>query len=72
MDKVVKEELIEWISRPENEDLLETLKLIKETSSEGDWYDDLSESEKESVRKGQKDLQSGNVLSSREFWDKHG
>ncbi|HET8864186.1 MAG TPA: hypothetical protein VFM80_00725 [Gracilimonas sp.] len=70
---VVREELVEWISKPGNEDLLETLKLMKEAEpAEGDWYDDLTEGEKESVKKGREDHEKGRTLSSREFWDKHG
>jgi hypothetical protein len=71
-ENIVREEVVEWISRPGNEDLLETLKLMKEESSEGDWYDDLTEGAKESVKKGQEDHEKGKTLSSREFWNKHG
>ncbi len=70
MDNAVREEIIEWISKPENEDLLETLKLIKDSSSE-DWYDELSEHEKKSIEKVQKDHQDGNTLTSEDFWKKH-
>ena len=72
MDNVVKEELVEWISKPGNEDLLETLKLMKEASSDGDWYDELSQDEKASIKRGLEDQEEGKTLSSREFWDRHG
>jgi hypothetical protein len=70
MDNAVREEIIEWISKPENEDLLETLKLIKDSSSK-DWYDELRNHEKRSLEKGQKDHQDGNTLTSEDFWKKH-
>lgn len=71
-ENVVKEELVEWITKPGNKDLLETLKLMKEESLEEDWYNDLTEGEKESIKKGQEDHKKGRTLSSREFWNKHG
>ncbi|MEX0844396.1 MAG: hypothetical protein WD022_03910 [Balneolaceae bacterium] len=61
MDNMVKEELVEWISRPENEDLLESLKLMKEASASGDWYDELSEEEISSIERGEKDHEEGRV-----------
>ncbi|HEX6983243.1 MAG TPA: hypothetical protein VF181_10825 [Balneolaceae bacterium] len=71
MNNIIREEVIEWISKPENEELLETLKLIKEASESKDWFDDLTEDEKRSLKRGQKDHQEGNTLSSEEFWKKH-
>jgi hypothetical protein len=52
-------------------ELLETLKFIKETSESNDWFKDLSDFEKQSLKRGQKDHQNGNTLSSKEFWNKH-
>lgn len=71
MNNAVKEEIVEWISKPENEDLLETIKLIKEASESKDWFDDLNEYEKESLKRGQQDHRDGNTLRSAEFWKKH-
>ncbi len=72
MKNIVREEVVEWITKPENEELLETLKLIKESSTSKDWYDDLNENEKQSIKKGLKDYQEGNTLTNEEFWAKHG
>lgn len=71
MDNVVREEIIKWISKPENEELLETLRLIKEASTSKDWFNDLKEHEKRSLKRGQKDHEEGNTLTSEEFWKKH-
>ncbi|MDR9364596.1 MAG: hypothetical protein RI575_04625 [Balneolaceae bacterium] len=71
MDNRVKQDIFEWISKPENEDLLETLRLMKENSSSGDWIDDLTESERNSIEKGIKDHKKGDTLSSEEFWAKN-
>lgn len=72
MNDRVKEDLVEWISKPKNEDLLESLKLMKEAEGSADWYDDLTEKEKESIKKGLQDHEEGRVLNSKEFWKKNG
>jgi len=68
----VNEEIIEWISKPENKDILEILKLIKESSDSGDWYERLTEEEEKSVRQGIDDHKKGKTLTSSEFWEKNG
>ena len=68
MDNLVREEIVEWISKPENKDLLETLKLMKEASSTGDWYDELTEEEILSIERGKADHEQGKTLNSKEFW----
>ncbi|HBQ60767.1 MAG TPA: hypothetical protein DD671_14400 [Balneolaceae bacterium] len=72
MNDRVKEDLVEWISKPRNEDLLESLKLMKEAEGSEDWFDDLTEKDKESIKRGLQDLDEERVLSSKEFWKKHG
>lgn len=42
----VNEEIVEWISKPENKDILDILMLIKESSESGDWYERLTIEEK--------------------------
>jgi len=71
MDNIVKEEIVEWILRHKNRELLEALRQIKEASEANNWFDDLNEDEKESLQKGQRDHQEGNVMNSTQFWDKH-
>lgn len=71
MDDAVREKVIEWISKPENEDLLEIIKLLKEDSELKDWYDDLENHEKKSLEKGRNDHREGNTLTSEELWKKH-
>ncbi len=68
MEAKARKELVEWISKTENEELLETLLLIKKSSDSADWFDELSEQEKKSVIQGVADHESGNTLSSEDFW----
>lgn len=71
MEKIVRDDIVRWICKPENEDLLETLKLIKEATDSEDWFDDLDEEQLESIERGRKDHKEGRTLDSREFWKNH-
>ena len=71
MNNKIKEEVIEWIAKPENENLLETLRLIKQASESKDWFDTLSDTEKQSLKKGQKDHREEKTLTSKQFWQEH-
>ncbi len=52
--------LIEWITGLSDEEVIEQLKWIKEKMSEGyDWWDDISDSEKQSITRGLNDLEAG-------------
>jgi len=68
----VNEEIVEWISKPENKDILDILMLIKESSESGDWYKRLTKEEKKSVQQGIEDHKKGKTLTSGEFWEKNG
>jgi len=71
MTIAVRNELAEWIRQSRDEELLETLMLIKD-SSKGDWFTDLSKQQRKSIERGIVDHEKGNTLTSKEFWDKHG
>jgi len=68
MKTKVREEIIKWISTTEDEELLETLLQIKESSDSVDWFDALSEIEKKSIKQGSADHELGNSFSSEDFW----
>jgi len=34
-----------------------------------DWWDDLSESQRQSINEGIKDVEEGRVISSEKFWE---
>lgn len=68
----VNEEIVKWISKPENKDILDTLKLIKASSESGDWYNTLTKDEKDSINQGIEDHKMGKTLTSREFWKTNG
>ena len=65
-----KKELIDWISKLSDSTMLEVIKSIKDSYSETDWWDEISETEKEGIRRGAEDIKAGRIYSSEEFWEK--
>jgi len=52
--------LIEWITGLTDKQVIEQLKWIKEKSSEGyDWWNEISDIEKQSITSGLNDLEAG-------------
>jgi hypothetical protein len=72
MTAEVRNELMDWVQNLEDEELLSTLKRIKDSGSKGDWYEELSKEDQESIDRGVLDHQSRRVLTSEEFWQKNG
>tara|TARA_R110002124_G_scaffold287282_2_gene472237 strand:- start:2788 stop:3024 length:237 start_codon:yes stop_codon:yes gene_type:complete len=65
-------ELKEWIENLHDESLLEFLHSVKVSSSaqEKDWWDELSNTEKDDLKAGINDYEKGKIYSSEEFWRK--
>ena len=51
-----KLKLIEWITRIQDSSIIDKLLKVKE---ESDWWDEISQEEKESIEKGLRDVKSG-------------
>ena len=73
-NSVLKEELVEWIETIEDEQLLYFLNALRQKgqTTQTDWWDGLSEDEKENIRLGLQDLKDGRVMDSSAFWQKLG
>lgn len=65
-----KLELIAWINRLSDENIIEFLDSLKSSEANEDWWDELSTSQKQLVEKGIADIERGNVISSSHFWNK--
>lgn len=63
-----KLDLIAWINRLSDENTIEFLYGLKKSKSKNDWWDELSENQKEILQNGIDDIDNGNVISSTEFW----
>jgi hypothetical protein len=71
--QALKYEIIEWITRTNDNSLLKTLKTIKDSNTAtADWFDDLSQEEIDSLNRGISDHDKGDVLTSKEFWAGYG
>lgn len=67
--QTLKYEIIEWITKTNDNSLLKTLKSIKDSNATtADWYDGLSDDEIESINRGIENHKKGEVLTSKEFW----
>lgn len=66
-----KKQLIDWIKGLDNETLLSGLKSIQESNKTDDWWDDLSDREKQKIDEGIKDADAGRMISNEEFWSRH-
>ena len=61
----IKLELIQWLSRLEDDDTLDYLKVVKDSSeTKSDWWHDLSESQKAGIERGLDDIESGRRAGS--------
>lgn len=66
--QVDKKELIDWISGLTDTAMLENIQTLKNSTEGKDWWDEISEAEKESLRRGEEDIKAGRIYSSDEFW----
>jgi hypothetical protein len=55
-----KLDLIAWINRLSDENMIEFLDGLKKSKSKDDWWDDLSENQQKMLRNG---------ISSSQFWE---
>ena len=61
--EAIKLELIEWLTKLEDEDTIEYLKVVKDSKSERDWWQDLTSEQKNGIERGLKDIDEGRVTS---------
>lgn len=59
--EAIKLELIEWLTKLEDEDTIEYLKIVKDSKTENDWYEDLTPDQKLGIERGLKDVYEGRV-----------
>jgi hypothetical protein len=63
-----KLDLIAWINRLSDENVIEFLDGLKRSKSKEDWWDELSENQQKMLQNGIEDIDTGNVISSAQFW----
>ena len=70
--EAIKLELIEWLTKLEDEDTIEYLKVVKDSKSENDWWEDLTSKQKSGIKRGLKDIDEGRVTSHEEVKKRFG
>ncbi len=71
--EAIKLELIEWLTKLEDDDTLDYLKVVKDSSdSHTDWWHDLTEEQKSGIERGLKDIDHGRVHSHNDIKLKYG
>ena len=65
---LIKNELLEWLAKLEDKSLLTSLLQFKKSAEAGDWADNLTNEQLESLQQGLADYKTGDVISSKDFW----
>ncbi len=68
----IKSELIEWLTRLDDKSILTSSLQFKKSSESGDWADNLTPEQIESLQRGLSDLENNRVISSKDFWSSYG
>jgi tagatose-1,6-bisphosphate aldolase len=63
-----KLDLIAWINKLTDENIINFLEGLKKSKSKEDWWNELSENQKQMIQNGINDFENGNVISSNQFW----
>ncbi len=56
-----KLEIIKWVTTLKDETAIERLKLLKDSGSKTDWWDQISEAEKNAIDVGLADFKAGRI-----------
>jgi len=72
--QTLKYEIIESVTKTNDNSLLKTLKSIIDSNATATtgWYDELSKEEIKSINRGIENHEKGEVLTSKEFWSGYG
>ena len=71
--EAIKLELIEWLTKLEDNDTINYLKIVKDSRiNKNDWWNDLTAVQKQGIQKGLKDIEEGRVVSHEEVKRKYG
>ena len=68
----VRDELIQWIKKLDDQAMLGSLLGIKKATEAQDWSDSITSGERDSIERGLKDLEKGRRISSKDFWSANG
>ena len=70
--EAVKLELIEWLTKLEDSETIEYLKIVKDSrESNHDWWNDLTKEQKNGIEKGLRDIDQGKIVPHEEVVKKY-
>ena len=64
-----KLDLIAWINRLSDENIIEFLDGLKKSKSKNDWWDELTESQQRALQIGINEINNGKTVSAKQFWN---
>jgi hypothetical protein len=68
-----KLELIEWLKNLDDNDIISYLKIVKNSKeSDSDWWDDLTDDQKQAIQRGLDDIDKGRITPHNEVKRKYG
>ena len=71
--EAVKLELIEWLTKLDDDDTLQYLKVVKDLKDNNtDWWNDLPDEHKQGIQRGLSDIDNGKVVPHDEVVKKYG
>jgi hypothetical protein len=66
-----KLKIINWIANLSDESIIHKIKLLREQEKNTDWWDEISEAEKASIKRGLEDAKAGRVVPHEEVRKKY-
>ena len=70
MDDNIKKEIHELVDKCNNEVLLEETKVLLETAGSGDWWDELSDEDKNLIQESEAQYSKGDFISHQELMER--
>lgn len=67
-NKSLKKDLVKWINEIESDEMLALLFSVRNSFSENDWWQQLTEQERKAIERGVSDADAGRTMSSEVFW----
>ncbi|MEO5570589.1 MAG: hypothetical protein ABIT08_00940 [Bacteroidia bacterium] len=68
----IKSELLDWLQKLNDKSILTSLLQFKKASETGDWFDNLTSEQLDSLQRGLNDIKNGDTLTSEQFWKSYG
>lgn len=62
----IKLELIEWLARLEDEEVIRYLKIVKDSERDHDWWHDLTDEQRTGIERGLKNIDEGRTVPHEE------